>query len=177
MKTIQIALLCMFVCGTLADRYTDFAANKAWWTFLTSVYTDTSADRRMCFVGTYDSACDSNLDPWNKVESFLVPTTNAASYSGSVTLYRLCRWLTVSHGYYFFTTGACGPGVSSIATFYLITNPTDWALEFTNGANVYERQDFKVYTNSYADLIVPVGDLPPDPTHYSLKFTFSAYQI
>ena len=174
--TKTIIFLSLLVCGTLADRYTDFAANKAWWTYLTSV--DDPGYRRMCFVGTYDQVCDTSLDAWNKVTSFLAPTTNAGSYSGSVTLYKVCGAQDVNNAYYKLASGPCGFGYSQITSVYLITDNTNWAKQFVTGGVTYNRVDFVVLLQGSLDthLIIPVGDLNPDTSLYGTAFTFSAYQ-
>lgn len=180
-EMLRVSLLCLVV-GALADRYTDFAANKAWWTnSVVASEADTGGYRRTCINGGYSTGCNTAkpLDGWDELTSVYLPTTNAASYSGSVTQYRLCQTSDVNRAYYKFilASGSCGVGWTSLATTYFITDPSGWASVFSSGGVTYYRRDFKVFKNAALDthLVIPVGDLAPYKTLYTKDYSFSAY--
>lgn len=175
LKTI---LLCALVGIVLATRETDFHANHAWWTDLDSVNTDTSGYRRMCFVGVANNNCDTYVDSWVKMRSMALPTTNAASYSGTVTNYKVCRKQSTNWYYRLDTT--CSAGWTQTASLYLITSGSSWQTSFTTSGVTYTRRQFDVYitdnTPLSSHLIIPIEEFPPDDdTRYTWQFSFYGY--
>ena len=176
---LKAILLCAALFGlSLATRETDFHANHAWWTDLDSLNTDNSGYRRMCFVGVYNQPCDTSVDTWVKMRSMALPTTNATSYSGTLTNYKVCR--KQSTNYYYRLDTACLAGWTEITNIYLITDGTGWSISFTTSGTTYHRRLFNVYTTDntplVSHLIVPDEQFDPnDGALYTYSYSFYAY--
>lgn len=176
MKLLVLTLAC-FACFAAATRETDFHANHAWWTNLDSVHPDTSTDRRTCYVSGLNTSCDTSTETWNHMRSYTLPTTNAASYSGTVTNYKVCR--KQSTDYYYRLDTTCLSGWTQTNSLYLITNPLSWLDSFTVSGTTYVRRQFYVFTTDstplVSHLIIPAEEFDPPTAYYTYSFFFHAY--